>query len=158
MDLLHAQNWSQRQVLILLLLSRKELGWFVLGLWEIILWPAAKIEKLRHKYSWIVINVERVIVVHSLNCVWLFVTPWTEAVPASWVLHCLPEFAQIHVNWVSDVIQLSHPLSPTSSPSLSLSQHKDLFLWVGFSHQVAKAFVLQLQGQSFQWKFRVDFL
>ena len=28
----------------------------------------------------------------------LFVTPWTEAAPASWVLHYLPEFAQIHVN------------------------------------------------------------
>ena len=31
------------------------------------------------------------------------------------VLHCLPEFVQTHVHWVSDVIQPSHPLSPFSS-------------------------------------------
>ena len=28
------------------------------------------------------------------------------------VLHCLPEFVQIHVHWVSDPIRQSHPLSP----------------------------------------------
>ena len=27
-------------------------------------------------------------------------------------LHCLPEFAQTHVYWVSEAIQPSHPLSP----------------------------------------------
>ena len=37
------------------------------------------------------------------------------------VLHYLPEFAQTHVHWVSDVIQPSHPLSPSSPPDLSLS-------------------------------------
>jgi len=30
------------------------------------------------------------------------------------VHHYLPEFAQTHVHWVSDAIQSSHPLSPTS--------------------------------------------
>ena len=30
------------------------------------------------------------------------------------VLHNLPAFAQTHVHWVSDAIQPSHPLSPTS--------------------------------------------
>ena len=29
--------------------------------------------------------------------------------------HSLPEFAQIHVNWISDAIQSSHPLSPPFS-------------------------------------------
>ena len=38
--------------------------------------------------------------------------------------HCLPEFAQTHVHWVSDAIQPSHPLSPPSPPALSLSQHQ----------------------------------
>ena len=38
------------------------------------------------------------------------------------VLHHLPEFAQIHVHWVGDAIQPSHPLS-SASPALSLSQH-----------------------------------
>ena len=35
--------------------------------------------------------------------------------PGSPILHYLPEFAQIHVHWVSDAIQPSHPL-PSSSP------------------------------------------
>ena len=42
------------------------------------------------------------------------------------VLHYLPKFAQIHVHWVSDVIQPSHPLSPTFPPALNLSQHQGL--------------------------------
>ena len=41
------------------------------------------------------------------------------------VLHCLLEFAQIHVHWVSDAIQPSHPLSSPSLPALNLSQHQD---------------------------------
>ena len=45
------------------------------------------------------------------------------------VLHCLLEFAQIHVRWVSSAIQPSHPLSPASPPALSLSQ---LFQWGSF--------------------------
>ena len=67
------------------------------------------------------------------------------------LLHHLPEFAQTHVHWVSDIIQASHPLLPTS-PALNLSQHQSLFKWVSSSHQVAK--VLELQRQSFQWIFR----
>ena len=73
------------------------------------------------------------------------------------VLHHLPEFAQVHVHCISDAIQPSHPLTP-SSPVLNLSQHQGLFQWVGSSHQVAKVLELQLQHQSFQWIFRVDFL
>ena len=43
------------------------------------------------------------------------------------VLHYLPEFAQIHVLWVSDAIQPSHPLSSPSPPALNLSQHQGFF-------------------------------
>ena len=43
-----------------------------------------------------------------------------------------------------------------SPPAFNLSQHQDLFQWVGSSHQAAK--VLELQQQSFQWIVRVDFL
>ena len=39
--------------------------------------------------------------------------------PGFRVLHCLPEVAQIHVCWVNDAIQPSHPLSPPSPPALS---------------------------------------
>ena len=48
-----------------------------------------------------------------------------------------------------------HLLSSPSPPVLNLSQNQGLFQWVGSSHQVAK--VLELQHQSFQWIFRVDF-
>ena len=41
------------------------------------------------------------------------------------VLHQLPELAQTHVHPVGDAIQPSHPLSPPSPPSFSLSQHQD---------------------------------
>ena len=61
------------------------------------------------------------------------------------VLHCLPEFAQTHVHWVSDAIQPSHPLLPPSFPALSLSQHHGLFQWVDSLHQVAQVLELQLQ-------------
>ena len=72
------------------------------------------------------------------------------------VLHYLPEFAQMHVHRVSDVIQPSRPLLSPSHLALNLSQHQGLFHWVSISHQVAK--VLELQHQSFQWIFRFDFL
>ena len=72
------------------------------------------------------------------------------------VFHYLPEFAQTHVHWVSDVIQPSHPLPPPSPLALNLSQHHSLFQQVGSSHQVAK--VLDIYHQSFQWIFRFDFL
>ena len=66
----------------------------------------------------------------------------------------------IHVHWVSDAIQPSHPLS-SPSPAFSLSQHQGFFQWVSFSHQVAKVLNLQLQHQPFQWYsglifFRID--
>ena len=54
------------------------------------------------------------------------------------VLHCLLDFAQAHVHWISDAIQSSYLLSPASLPVLNLSQHQSLFLWVGSSNQVAK--------------------
>ena len=70
----------------------------------------------------------------------------------------LPEFAQIHVHWVGDATQPSHPLLPPSPPALSLSQHQGLFRWVDSSHQVSEVLELQLQRQSFQWICRVEFL
>ena len=79
------------------------------------------------------------------------------SMPGFPALHFLPEFAQTHILWVSDAIQPSHSLSP-SPPALSIFQHQGLFHWVGSSHQMAKVLELQLQHQSFQWIFRVDFL
>ena len=93
-----------------------------------------------------------VVVVQSLSCVRLFETPQTEAhrLPCP---SLFPEFTQTHVHWVSDAIQPSHPLLLSSPFAFILSQHQGLFQWVGSSHQVAKVLELQLQHQSFQWKF-----
>ena len=84
--------------------------------------------------------------------------PMNGSMPGFPVLHNLPELAQTHVHWVSDAIQPSHPLSPPFPPALNLSQHQGLFQWVGPTHHGVKVFELQLQHQSFQWIFRVDFL
>ena len=45
------------------------------------------------------------------------------------VPHHLLEFAQVHVrvHGISDAIQPSHPLTPSSSSALNLSQHQELF-------------------------------
>ena len=74
-------------------------------------------------------------------------------------VHCqLPEFIQTHVNWVSDAIQSSHPLSSPSAPALNLSQIQGHFQWTCSFHQVANVLEFMLQHQSFQWIFRTDFL
>ena len=65
----------------------------------------------------------------------------------------------------SDSCPMSQWCHPTISSSvipfssrLNLSQHRSLSQRVGSLHQVAKILDLQLQHQSFQWIFRVDFL
>ena len=83
--------------------------------------------------------------------------PMNCSMPGFAVHHQLPEFSQTHVHWViSNAIQPSHPLSPTSLLALSLSQHQGFFQWAGSLHHVAK--ILELQHQSFQLIFRVHFL
>ena len=68
--------------------------------------------------------------------------PMDCSTPGFPALHYLPEFAQTHVHWVSDDIQPSHPVLPSSPSARSLSQHQGPFQWVGSSHQVIK--VLEL--------------
>ena len=92
--------------------------------------------------------------VQSLNRVRIY-NPMDCSTPGFPVLHQLLELAQTHLHWVGNATQPSHPLSPTS-PAFNLSKHQGLFKWMGSSHQVAK--VLELQHQSFQWIFSVDFL
>ena len=73
------------------------------------------------------------------------------------VRHQLAEFTQIHVHWVSDVIQPSHPRS-SPSPASNPSQHQSLFQWVNSSHEVAKVLEFQLYHHSFQRNPRADLL
>ena len=72
------------------------------------------------------------------------------------VPHHLLKFAQVHVHCIGDAIQPSHPLMPSSSSVLNLSQHQRLIQWVSCSHQMTKILEFQLQHQSFQQVFRVD--
>ena len=82
--------------------------------------------------------------------------PMNCSTPGFPVHHQLSELAQTHVHWVRDAIQPSHPLLPSSPFAFNLSQHQGLLQWVSSLHQVAR--VLEIQLQSFQWIFRVDFL
>ena len=43
------------------------------------------------------------------------------------VPHHLSKFAQVHVHCISDAIQSSHPLTPSSLSTLNLPQHQGLF-------------------------------
>ena len=76
--------------------------------------------------------------------------PMECSIPGFPVFHYLSKFAQTHVCWVSDAIQQSHPLLPSSPPVPNLSQHQNLFQWIGSSQQVGKVLELQRQHQSFQ--------
>ena len=84
----------------------------------------------------------------------LFATPWTVVLQAC--LSFAPGVAQIHVLCLDDAIQPSHHLSPPFPFAFNLSQHLSLPQWVSSSHQAAKVLKLQLQHQSFQWIFRID--
>ena len=92
------------------------------------------------------------------SCPMTLCNPMDGKTPGLPVHYKLLEFAQTHVYWVRDVIQISHPLSSPSPPTFNLSQHQGLFKWIISLHQVAKVVEFQLQHQSFQWIFRTDFL
>ena len=84
--------------------------------------------------------------------------PMDCSTPGFPVHHQLPEHTQTHVHHVDDAIQPAHPLSSPSPPTFNLSQNQGLFKWVSSSHQVAKVLEFQLQHQSIQWLFTIDFL
>ena len=52
--------------------------------------------------------------------------PMDCSMPGLSVPYHLPKFAQVLVHCISDAIQPSHPLMP-SSPALNLSRHQGLF-------------------------------
>ena len=62
--------------------------------------------------------------------------PMDCSTPGNSVLHCLPEFAQIHAHWVSDAIQPSHPLPPPSPFAFNFPQHNPvrIFIWKLYQH------------------------
>ena len=93
-----------------------------------------------------------------LSRVRLFATPWIAACQASLSITISP--SSLKLTSIESVMPSSHLilcrpllLLPSVFPSIN-----GLFQWVSSSHQVAKVLEIQLQHQSFQWIFRVDFL
>ena len=106
------------------------------------------------------------ITIFQLNCIQFssvtqscptLCNPMDCSIPDFPVHHQLLALAQIHIHWVSDAVQPSHPLSSPSPPAFNLSQHQGLFKWVSSLHQVAKVLEFQIQHQSFQWIFGLIF-
>ena len=112
-------------------------------------WSNFHVIVFHSKYPMSVISFSSV---QLLSHVWLC-DPMDHSMPGLPVHHRLLEFTQTHVHWVSDAIQLPHPLLLPPSIFSSIS----LFRWVSFSHQVAKILEFHFQHQSFQWIFRPVF-
>ena len=93
-----------------------------------------------------IISIIVVVVVQSLSRVRPLAIPWAIAHQAS--LSLTISWSLLKLMSTKYQLVLCHPLS----------QHQSLFQWISFSHQVAKVMKLQLQHQSFQWTFSVDFL
>ena len=96
------------------------------------------------------------VVVQLLSHLWVFATPWTAAHQASLsftISQSLLKLMSMESVLVSNHLILCCPLLlwPSIFPSI-----RGFFQWVSSSHQVAK--VLELQHQSFQWIFRVNYL
>ena len=72
-------------------------------------------------------------------------------------LPCPSPSPEVHVHCFGDAVQPSHSLMPSSPSALNLSQHQGLFQWISCLHKITKILEFQLQHQSFQWVFRVDF-
>ena len=67
-----------------------------------------------------------VVVVQLPIHVRLFVTPWTAVCRPSVPQHLL-KFAQVHVHCISDAIQPSYPLMPSSSSAFNLYHDQGIF-------------------------------
>ena len=81
-------------------------------------------QKVKHEFT--ICCCYSVTKLHSTIC-----DPMDCSTPGLPVPHCLLEFAQVRVHWISDTTQLSHSLLPTSA--FSLSQHQGFFQWVDFT-------------------------
>ena len=64
--------------------------------------------------------------------------PMDCSTPGFPVHHQLPELTQIHVHWVNDAIQISHPLLSPFPPAFNLSPHQGISQWVSSLHQWVK--------------------
>ena len=96
--------------------------------------------------------------VHSFSHIRLFATTWTVAHQAA--LCITNSRSSLKLMSIESVMPSNHLilccpllLLPSVFPSIRVS-----FQWVSSLHQMVKVLEFQLQHQSFQWIFRVDFL
>ena len=95
------------------------------------------------------------VVFQSLSLIWLFVTSWTAACQAS--LSFTISQSLLILMSIESVIPSNH-LIPCHRRILLPSVFSNIRVFSNESYQVAKVMELQLQHQSFQRIFRVDFL
>ena len=113
-------------------------------------------QRVRHDWATKQILYEDLIiafVVQLLSLVRFFSTPWTAAHQLSFTISRVCPTSCPLSEWCYLTIS-----SAPSSLAFYLSQHQGFFQWADSSQQVAKVLELQLQHQSFQRIFRVDFL
>ena len=101
--------------------------------------------------------IHRYVVVQSLSCIQDFATLWTTTCQAS------PSFTISQNSFKLVSFELMMPsnhriLFPLLLLPSVFFHHEGLFQWVSSSHRVVKVLELQVQHQSMQWIFRVDFL
>ena len=117
-------------------------------------WASQNFCHLVHVYEWtwkpptywpggLQINFSKLVISHIFCCCCSVTNscptlhdPMACSIPGLPVLHHLPEF--VHVHWICDTIQASHPLSPSSPCTFNLYQHQGLVQWASSSHQVAE--------------------
>ena len=98
-----------------------------------------------------------IIVVQLLSRVWLFVTPWTSAcqAPLSFIISwCLLKITIIESTMPSNYLILCRPLLllPSIFPSIRIFSNESIL------HIRWPKYLLELQHQSLQSIFRIDFL
>ena len=112
------------------------------------------VTKSRTWLKWLSMHFSSVQSLSHVQLLW----PMDCGTPGFPVHHQLSELVKTHVHWVGDAIQPSHPLSSPSPAAFNLSQHQGLFPVSQLFASDDKVLALQLQHQSLQWIFRVDFL
>ena len=84
----------------------------------------------RRVKQWEIMLKYCIVVVVKLPCHVQLCDPMDCSMPGLPVPHHHLEFAQVHVHCIGDVVQLSHPLMPSSPSAINLSQHEGLSQWV----------------------------
>ena len=150
-----------------LLISKSQLGEQpnILGMWKIVhmvedTWIVIVLGLFLWTYKWKLSLFSYLYIylswsfaiVQSLSCVQLFETPWTATCQAS--LSFTISWSLVKLMSIESVMLFNHLI--LCCPLVQSFPTSGIFIWLDSLHQVAK--VLELQHQSFQRIFRIDFL